>query len=80
MCKNRGQWTRGMGQVKIMVNGKEKIVSDDTTIEGLLRELNIKPQGIAVERNLEIVPKSRYAETVLKDSDKIEIVQMVGGG
>jgi len=52
----------------------------DTTVLGLLNELDIKPQGIAVELNLEIVSKSKYNETVLKDRDKVEIVRMVGGG
>jgi len=80
MYKDRGQRSEVRGQVKIAVNGKEKIVSEGTTIERLLEELNIKQQGIAVEQNLEIVPKSKYAETVLKDGDKVEIVQMVGGG
>ena len=80
MYKDRGQRLGVRGQVKIAVNGKEKIVSEGTTIERLLEELNIKQQGIAVEQNLEIVPKSKYAETVLKDGDKVEIVQMVGGG
>lgn len=65
---------------KVLVNGKEKVIAEDTTIEKLLEGLNIKPQGIAVELNLEIVPKSRYVETILKDGDRIEIVQMVGGG
>lgn len=65
---------------KIKVNGKETTISKNTTVEKLLEELNIKHQGIAVELNLEILPKSKYAETVLKDNDKVEIVQMVGGG
>jgi len=63
-----------------MLNGKEREVVDDTTVLGLLNELDIKPQGIAVELNLEIVSKSKYNETVLKDRDKVEIVRMVGGG
>ncbi len=80
MCENKGQGARGKGQVKIKVNGKENIIQEDTTVEKLLEELNIKPQGIAVELNLEILPKSKYAETILKGNDSVEIVQMVGGG
>ncbi len=67
-------------QIKIMLNGKERELAENTTILGLLNELDIKPQGIAVELNLEIVSKSKFAETVLKDGDKVEIVRMVGGG
>lgn len=50
------------------------------TVSGLLAALALEPRKIAVERNLEIVPKSRYGETVLSDGDRIEIVQFVGGG
>ncbi|HBR17758.1 MAG: thiamine biosynthesis protein ThiS [Deltaproteobacteria bacterium RIFCSPLOWO2_12_FULL_43_16] len=69
-----------MVKVKIMLNGKGREVAGDTTVLGLLNELDIKPQGIAVELNLEIVSKSKFAETVLKDGDKVEIVRMVAGG
>lgn len=75
---SRGQSSKF--KVRIIINGKEKIVSEGTTVVRLLEELNIKPQGIAVELNLEIVPKSRYGETTLKEGDRLEIVQMVGGG
>lgn len=78
MCISEGQGSRV--KVKIMLNGKGREVAGDTTVLGLLNELDIKPQGIAVELNLEIVSKSKFAETVLKDGDKVEIVRMVGGG
>jgi len=64
----------------IIVNGAERELSAGTTVLGLLNELEIKPQGIAVELNLEIVLKGKYGEIVLKSGDKIEIVRMVGGG
>ena len=67
-------------QMQIIVNGEEKIFREGVTIFRLLNELSIKPQGIAVELNLEIAPKGRYSETVLKNGDRIEIVRMVGGG
>ena len=80
MCMSEDKLKTQNSKVKIKVNGKERIITEGTTVEKLLEGLNIKSQGIAVELNLEIVPKSRYAETILKDGDKIEIVQMVGGG
>ena len=67
-------------RVQIIVNGEEKIFEEGVTIFKLLNELNVKPQGIAVELNLEIAPKGKYGETVLKNGDRIEIVRMVGGG
>ena len=67
-------------KVKTFINGAMREVATGTTVLELLNELDIKPQGIAVELNLEIVPKSRFGEMILKDGDKIEIVRMVGGG
>lgn len=75
-----GQRPAGSGQIRIVVNGKEKEISEATTVSGLLHELDIKPHGIAIEVNLEIVSKSKFTETLLKNGDKIEIVRMVGGG
>ncbi|MEM9495520.1 MAG: sulfur carrier protein ThiS [Pseudomonadota bacterium] len=64
----------------IVVNGEEKRFPGPLTISGLLDALELEPRKIAVERNLEIVPKSRYEATALDDGDRIEIVQFVGGG
>ncbi len=64
----------------ITVNGEEKRFEAPLTVAGLLSALALEPRKIAVERNLEIVPKSRFGETALSDGDKIEIVQFVGGG
>lgn len=64
----------------IVVNGEERVVEDGTTVGGLLILLDIERRGIAVDVNREIVPKGRHEEHTLKDGDKVEIVQMVGGG
>ena len=66
--------------MEISVNGEEKRFDAPLSISGLLAELSLEPRKIAVERNLEIVPKSLYGETSLEDGDRIEIVQFVGGG
>jgi sulfur carrier protein len=63
----------------IQVNGESRQVSA-TTILGLVEELALDPRKVAVERNLEIVPKSLHATTVLAEGDRIELVQFVGGG
>lgn len=78
--KVQGSEFEGRSKIKIVVNGKEREVAEDTSILELLNELDIKTQGIAVELNLEIVPKGRFGETILKEGDKIESVRMVGGG
>lgn len=66
--------------MKISVNGKEQVVKENISVLELLNLLDIKRQGIAVEVNREIVPKSTHEEHIVKENDKIEIVQMVGGG
>ncbi len=64
----------------VSVNGEERAVPVPMTVADLLTWLGLEPKKIAVERNLEIVPKSLYGETKLADGDRIEIVQFVGGG
>jgi thiazole synthase len=66
--------------VHLRINGETKAFSGDLTLSALLAQLNLDPRKIAIERNLEIVPKSAYAETVLTDGDRLEIVNFVGGG
>lgn len=66
--------------MNVRINGEEKEISGDTTIEALLIALDIKPVGIAVEVNREIVPKRLHGVTPLKDGDAVEIVRMTGGG
>lgn len=62
------------------MNGEEKRLDGPLTVAGLLAALELEPKKIAVERNLEIVPKSQFGATALMDGDQIEIVQFVGGG
>lgn len=63
----------------ICING-EKIEKEEITLSSYLEENKINPQRIAVELNSEILPKSQYGDTVLKDGDIVEIVNFVGGG
>lgn len=63
----------------IRLNGKEREVMA-VTVAQLIEELGLQRRLIAVERNLEVVPKSRYQETRLAEGDRIEIVHMIGGG
>jgi sulfur carrier protein len=67
--------------MQILVNGNPKqfdVVY--MTVADLVTELNVVGKRIAVECNGEIVPKSQYAQSVLKDGDKLEVVGAVGGG
>ena len=67
--------------IRITVNGKPRTLADRApTVHALVQALGLEGKRIAVERNGEIVPKSRYAATPLVDGDKLEIVGAVGGG
>lgn len=65
--------------MRIHVNGEEREVQA-TTLSGLVEALGLDPRKVAIERNLEIVPRSLHGQTPLADGDRIEIVQFVGGG
>jgi thiamine biosynthesis protein ThiS len=66
--------------MQIVVNGEQIYVADSCTIAGLLEKLQISLERVAVEVNLDIVPKAQYNEHLLSAGDKVEIVQFVGGG
>lgn len=66
--------------MQIFLNGTQREVEDGTTLSKLVSEIAEDPRGIAIERNLEIVPKAAHPTTVLKDGDRLEVVQFVGGG
>jgi thiamine biosynthesis protein ThiS len=55
-------------------------LEDGQTIQNLLAHLELDARLVAVERNLEIVPKSQYQNQTLSDGDTVEIVHFVGGG
>ncbi|HCS12276.1 MAG: thiamine biosynthesis protein ThiS [Zetaproteobacteria bacterium CG06_land_8_20_14_3_00_59_53] len=63
----------------IYLNG-EQHETDAASMDDLLAELGIQGRMIAIERNLEVVPKSTYADAALAEGDRIEIVHMIGGG
>ena len=64
----------------IILNGEPRRLAEVTSVAGLLAELGYAGKRVAVERNGEIVPKSRHQQTALDQGDRIEIVVAVGGG
>tara|TARA_R110000850_G_scaffold168543_1_gene293596 strand:- start:113848 stop:114048 length:201 start_codon:yes stop_codon:yes gene_type:complete len=66
--------------MKITLNGEPTPLNNVQTVADLIRHMGWEGKRIAVERNGEIVPKSRHAQEVLADGDEIEIVVAVGGG
>lgn len=68
------------GTVTIRVNGEHKRVAAGLTIAQLAQELGLVPEKLAVERNLEVVPRSTLGQVIVEDGDELEIVHFVGGG
>jgi sulfur carrier protein len=66
--------------MKIKVNGDLQEIPDGLTVSGLLDHLGMPTNRVAVERNLEILPRAQWTETRVAASDSYEIVHFVGGG
>lgn len=64
----------------IGVNGETRATTPGATVIDLLRELGLEVGRVAVERNLEILPRPQWANTSVEPGDRYEIVQFVGGG
>lgn len=66
--------------MKLWVNGEERAVEAVADVAGLVAALGLDGRKVAIERNLEIVPRSTYALTPVVEGDRIEIVHFIGGG
>jgi len=66
--------------VRVTVNGEPREVPDGLRVSELVSELGLRAELVAVERNRELVPRSRHAATVLAQGDELEVVTLVGGG
>jgi thiamine biosynthesis protein ThiS len=66
--------------IRITVNGDDREVPPGSSVAELLGTLGLDIRKVAVERNLEIVPRSTYAATALQGGDRLEIVHFIGGG
>lgn len=62
------------------INGEPREFPDGLSLAALIAQLGMKTDRVAVELNLEIVPRTNWETTALKDGDKLEIVHFVGGG
>ena len=66
--------------MQLTINGQCRQTAENATIAELLDELKLSGKPVAVEVNLELVPKQRHAEHRLAEGDRLEIVTLVGGG
>ena len=64
----------------IIVNGETRATKPGSTVADLLQELALNSGRVAIERNLEVLPRPKWQETQIEPGDRYEIVQFVGGG
>jgi thiamine biosynthesis protein ThiS len=78
----RAEMTENFTQtiISLTLNGEPRRVAAGSSVAELVGELGLNPQKVAVERNMEIVPRSTLAQVILSDGDILEIVHFVGGG
>ena len=67
-------------KIKIKVNGKIKLIKNNTKLSNLIKFLKIPVKKVAIELNQEIVDKKKLEKIILKKNDKIEVVHFIGGG
>jgi sulfur carrier protein len=66
--------------MNVTINGERQTLSVQTSIDRLIEQLGLQGRRLAVEVNLEIVPRSEYGRRLLAEGDVVEIVQAIGGG
>ncbi len=66
--------------LNIILNGEEKVLDRPVTVTDLLVGMGMADKRVAVEVNMEIVPRSEHGQFKLKDADRVEVVQAIGGG
>lgn len=66
--------------MRIQLNGEPLELPDGETVAALLARLDLTGRRVAVERNLDIVPRSQHGVTALSEGDQVEVVHAIGGG
>ena len=66
--------------ISVTINGEPRQIAEGSSIAAMIVDFGLDPKKVAVERNLEIVPRSTLGEVAVADGDKFEIVHFVGGG
>ena len=69
-----------MAAIKILLNGEARAVPDVVSLDRLLEIFSLPKQRVAIELNSKVIRRSDWPETLVQDSDKIEVVHFVGGG
>ena len=66
--------------MQVILNGEKKDIQEETTVEQLLKEHNLKPELIVVQINNEIIARDKYKEHVFQVADQVELIKFMAGG
>ena len=66
--------------MNLTINGESRVLAPVATLAALVEQLGMKSDRVAIELNRDIVPREQWAQTSVKDGDRLEIVHFVGGG
>jgi len=66
--------------MQLTINGEPRDFAEGISLSGLVEQLGMRGDRLAIELNRDIVPRNRWADVILKDGDRLEIVHFVGGG
>lgn len=66
--------------MNLIINGEEKNINNNSTLQAVMDELKIKDKVMAAAVNMEIIKKDEWNKFILKENDKLELLQFVGGG
>ena len=80
LCELQESLYSGSGMISVTINGEHRKLDVPLNCAELLARLDLASKRVALERNGEIVPRSRFAEQRLAEGDRLEIVVAVGGG
>ena len=64
----------------VSINGERREIPEGLTVTALLEYMGMRQDRVAIERNLDILPRAQWRETRVEPNDRFEIVQLVGGG
>ena len=67
-------------KIQIYINGKKKNINVNDNLNNILEDFSIKNKLVAIELNEEVVPKSKYKTKRISQNDRIEILELIGGG
>jgi thiamine biosynthesis protein ThiS len=66
--------------ITITLNGDPHLLAGELSVAQLVESLKMRPNRVAVELNLDVVPRARYAQTIVRSGDVVEVINFVGGG